>query len=198
MPDITSTMVKELREKTGAGMMDCKKALTETNSDFEKAVTFLREKGLSKAAKRSDRQTAEGIVESYIHHSKKIGVLVELNCETDFVARNEKFQQLAKDIAMHIAASNPLYLDKTAVPAEVIEKEKEIYANQAVNEGKPKEIADKIALGRLSKYYEEACLLDQGFVKDPGKTISALIQEHISVIGENISVKRFARFHLGE
>ncbi|MFC1478349.1 translation elongation factor Ts [Candidatus Margulisiibacteriota bacterium] len=195
---VTSAMVKELREKTGAGMMDCKRALQETSSDFEKAVVSLREKGLAKAAKRSDREVSEGIIEAYIHHSKKIGVLVELNCETDFVARNEQFQQLAKDICMHVAASNPLFLDRESVSSELLEKEKEIYKQQAINDGKPEEIADKVASGRVDKYYKEVCLLEQPFVKDTAKNIEELIKESIGVIGENISVKRFCRFHIGE
>ena len=197
MAEITSGMVKELRDKTGGGMMDCKKALTETNGDVEKAVTYLREKGLLKAAKREDRETTEGIIEAYIHHSKKLGVLVELNSETDFVARNEKFQALAKDIAMHIAAQNPLFLDKESVNAELLEKEKDIYKQQAINEGKPAEIATKIAEGRIEKYYKEVCLLEQPFVKDPSKTINELIIEASSVIGEKLGVKRFTRFNIG-
>ncbi|MFH1429593.1 MAG: translation elongation factor Ts [Candidatus Margulisiibacteriota bacterium] len=195
---VTSAMVKELREKTGAGMMDCKRALQETENDFEKAVKSLREKGLAKAAKRSEREVSEGIIESYIHHSKKIGVIIELNCETDFVARNEQFQALAKDICMHIAASNPLFLDRETVSSELLEKEKEIYKQQAINDGKPEEIADKVAIGRVDKYYKEVCLLEQPFVKEPSKSIEELIKEKIGVIGENISVKRFCRFHIGE
>jgi len=197
MAEITSSMVKELRDKTGGGMMDCKKALTESNGDMDKAVSYLREKGLLKAAKREDREASEGIVEAYIHHSKKLGVLVELNSETDFVARNEHFQALAKDIAMHIAAQNPLFLNKESVNAELVEKEKEIYKQQAVNEGKPAEIAAKVAEGRIDKYYKEICLLEQPFVKDPSKTINDLIVEASSVIGEKIEVKRFTRFNIG-
>ena len=197
MAEITSSMVKELRDKTGGGMMDCKKALTESNGDMDNAVSYLREKGLLKAAKREDREASEGIVEAYIHHSKKLGVLVELNSETDFVARNEQFQALAKDIAMHIAAQNPLFLDKESDNAELVEKEKEIYKQQAINEGKPAEIAAKVAEGRIDKYYKEICLLEQPFVKDPSKTINDLIVEASSVIGEKIGVKRFTRFNIG-
>jgi len=196
MANITSSMVKDLREKTGAGMMDCKKALVESNGILEKAIDYLREKGLSKAANREGREVSEGIIESYIHHSKKIGVLVELNCETDFVARNEKFQLLAKDIAMHIAASSPLFLTPEDVNSETLEKETEIYKQQAINEGKPDNIAEKIATGRLEKYYKEVCLLKQSFVKDPNQTIEDLIKENIGVIGENISVKRFCRYQI--
>ena len=197
MTNISSTMVKELREKTGAGMMDCKNALVENSADFEKSVTYLREKGLAKAAKRSERDVSEGVIESYIHHSKKIGVLVELNCETDFVARNEQFQALAKDIAMHIAASNPLFLDRESVTEELLEEEKEIFRQQAKNEGKPVEIAEKIALGRIDKYYKEVCLLEQPFVKDGSKSIEELVKESIGVIGENISIKKFVRYNMG-
>ncbi|QNO16449.1 translation elongation factor Ts [Alkalicella caledoniensis] len=194
---VSAQMVKELREKTGAGMMDCKKALTEKNGDMEKAAEYLREKGLAAAAKKSGRIAAEGLVEAYIHGGK-IGVLVEVNCETDFVAKNEEFQQLAKDIAMHIAASNPLYISKEEVPAEVVEKEKQILMAQAINEGKPANIAEKMVLGRVEKYYKEICLLEQTFVKNPDVTIQQLLNEKIAKIGENMSIRRFTRFNLGE
>ena len=195
---ITPEQVKELRGKTGAGIMDCKKALIETNGDMEKAIIALREKGLAKAAKKQSRSASEGIIESYIHGNGRIGVLVEVNCETDFVARNEEFRSFAKDIAMQVAASNPKYLSREEVPAEVIEKEKEILRAQALNEGKPEKIVDKIVEGRIEKYYEENCLLEQPFIKDPDKNISQLIMEKIAVIGENITVSRFARFERGE
>jgi len=195
---ITPEQVKELRGRTGAGIMDCKKTLTETNGDIEKAIVLLREKGLAKAAKKMSRSAAEGIIDSYIHGDGRIGVLVEVNCETDFVARNEEFQSLTKDIAMQIAAANPKYLSKEDVPQEVIEKERHILKTQALNEGKPEKIADKIAEGRIKKFYEENCLLEQAFIKDPDKSISQYIMEKIAVIGENISVNRFARFERGE
>jgi elongation factor Ts len=195
---ITAELVKELREKSGAGMMDCKKALTETGGDIEKAIVFLREKGLASAAKKSGRVTAEGAVGSYIHMGGKIGVLVEVNCETDFVAKNPDFQSFVKDIAMHIAAANPTYVAKEDVPEDTIAKEKEILKHQAINEGKPKNIAEKMVEGRISKMYKEICLLEQPFVKEPEKSISDLIKEKIAIIGENISVRRFTRYQMGE
>ncbi len=195
---ITPEQVKELRGKTGAGVMDCKKALVEADGDMEKAITILREKGLAKAAKKQSRTAAEGIIESYIHGNGRIGVLVEVNCETDFVARNEEFKTFAKDIAMQVAASNPKYLSREDVPSEVLEKEKEILRAQALNEGKPEKIVDKIVEGRLEKFYEENCLLEQPFIKDPDKKVSELIMEKIAVIGENITVSRFVRFERGE
>jgi elongation factor Ts len=194
----TAQQVKELREKTGAGMMDCKKALVQCNDDMEKAIEYLREKGLASASKKAGRIAAEGIVESYIHLGGKIGVLVEVNCETDFVAKNEDFRAFVKDIAMHIAASNPLYLNEEDVPAEIIEKEKSILKAQALNEGKPEKIVDKMVEGRIKKFYSEICLLDQPFVKDPDKTIQKLVNEQISTIGENVKIRRFARFQMGE
>ncbi|MPW25846.1 translation elongation factor Ts [Alkalibaculum sp. M08DMB] len=190
--------VKELREKTGAGMMDCKKALVQCNDDMEKAIEFLREKGLAAASKKSGRIAAEGIVESYIHLGGKIGVLLEVNCETDFVAKNEDFKLFVKDIAMHIAASNPLYISKEEVSEDLIEKEKSILKAQALNEGKPENIAEKMVEGRIKKYYQEICLLEQAFVKDPDKTIQQLLNEKISIIGENVKIRRFARFQMGE
>lgn len=194
---ITAEMVKQLREKTGAGMMECKKALTEANGDFEKAIEVLRKKGISAAEKRAGRAASEGIIGSYIHMDK-IGVLVEVNCETDFVARTDDFRALVKDIAMHIAAANPRYLSREDVPAEVIEKEKEIYKEQI--KGKPEHIMDKIVEGKLEKFYNENCLLEQIFVKDPEqkKTIKEIVTEAIAKMGENIVVKRFVRFQLGE
>lgn len=195
---ITAAMVKELREKTGAGMLDCKKALEETGGDIDKAVDFLREKGLSAAAKKAGRAATEGAVESYIHGEGKIGVLVEVNCETDFVGKNSDFRAFVRDIAMHIAASSPQYVSREDVPAEVIEKEKEVLRAQALNEGKPEKIVDKMVEGRINKFYEDVCLLEQDFVKDPDKTVAELVNEKISTIGENISIRRFARFELGE
>jgi elongation factor Ts len=195
---ITPEQVKELRGKTGAGVMDCKKALVEADGDMEKAIILLREKGLAKAAKKQSRSASEGIIESYIHGNGRIGVLVEVNCETDFVARNEEFKNFAKDIAMQVAASNPKYLSREDVPAEVIEKEKEILRAQALNEGKPEKVVEKIVDGRIEKYYEENCLLEQPFIKDPDKKISQFIMEKIAVIGENITVSRFVRFERGE
>ena len=194
---ITASLVKELREKTGVGMMDCKRALVETDGDLEKAVDYLREKGLSKAAKKADRVTAEGLVASYIHGNGRIGVLVEVNCETDFVARNELFQNLAKDLAMHIAMMNPRYVSAEEIPAEELEKERQIYIQAALNEGKPQQIAEKIAEGRLKKYLEEVVLLEQPFVKDDKVKVKELIQQAIAKIGENIVVRRFCRFELG-
>ena len=195
---ITAEMVKTLREMTGAGMMDCKKALGETNGDMEKAVDFLREKGLAAAAKKSGRIATEGLVESYIHAGGRIGVLVEVNCETDFVAKNADFQALVKDIAMQIAAANPLYVRREEVPAEIIEHEREILRAQAINEGKPANIAEKMVEGRVEKYYKEVCLLDQIYIKDGDLTISDIIKANIAKIGENISVRRFVRYQLGE
>ncbi|GGN90304.1 translation elongation factor Ts [Saccharibacillus kuerlensis] len=195
---VNASAVKELRERTGAGMLDCKKALEETNGDIAKAVDVLREKGLSAAANKAGRAATEGTVESYIHAGGRIGVLVEINCETDFVGKTDQFKNFARDIAMHIAAANPLYVRREEVPADVIEKEKEILKAQALNEGKPEKIVEKMVEGRVNKYYEEYCLLEQSFVKDPDKTISQLLNEKISTIGENISIRRFARFELGE
>lgn len=195
---ITASLVKELREKTGAGMMDCKRALVETDGDLEKAVDYLREKGLSKAAKKADRVTAEGLVASYIHGNGRIGVLVEVNCETDFVARSEDFQQLVKDVAMQIAATNPRYLTREDVPQEAIDHEREVLRQQALNEGKPEAIVDKMTEGRLEKFYRENVLFEQEFVKDTDKSVQQMITEMIAKIGENISVRRFTRYQLGE
>lgn len=195
---ITAAMVKELREKTGAGMMDCKKALTEAGGNMERAIEILREKGLAQAAKKAGRIAAEGLVESYIHAGGRIGVLVEVNCETDFVAKTEEFKNFVKDIAMQIAAAKPLYVRREDVPAEEVEKERSILRAQALNEGKPEHIVDKMVAGRLEKYYKEVCLLEQPFIKDPDKSIDQLVKETIAKIGENISIRRFARFELGE
>ncbi|MZQ81558.1 translation elongation factor Ts [Paenibacillus sp. 5J-6] len=195
---VTAAQVKELREKTGAGMLDCKKALEEANGDITKAGELLREKGLSAAANKAGRIATEGAVESYIHAGGKVGVLVEINCETDFVGKTEQFRTFCKDIAMHIAAANPTYVRREEVPTEALEKEKEILRNQALNEGKPEKIIDKMVEGRIGKYYEEFCLMEQQFVKDPDKTIDQLLNEKIAAIGENISIRRFVRFGLGE
>lgn len=195
--EITASMVKELRETTGAGMMDCKKALVETNGNIDEAVKYLREKGIAKAAKKMDRVASEGIISSYIHGGR-IGVIVEINSETDFVAKNAEFQEFGKDIAMQVAAANPLYVRIDEVPAEAIEKEREILRNQALNEGKPAQIVDKMVEGRIAKYYKEVCLLEQPFIKDPDKTIDQLLKEKIAVIGENLSIRRFSRFEVGE
>jgi elongation factor Ts len=198
MAEISAQVVKELREKTGAGMMDCKKALTESGGDFGKAEEFLRKKGLAAAAKKASRAATEGAVASYIHMGGKIGVLVEVNCETDFVARTEGFQQLVKDISMQIAAAAPVYVRREEVPAEVVAKEIEIAKAQMRDQKKPEAILEKIALGKVEKYYEQFCLLDQPFVKDDKRKISEVITDAIAKIGENIQVRRFARFVLGE
>lgn len=195
---ITASSVKELREKTGAGMMDCKKALVETEGDFEKAVDFLRKKGIAKAAKKAGRSTKEGSVGSYIHGEGKVGVLLEVNCETDFVARTEQFRQFVKDVAMHVAAANPQYVRPEDVPAEVLQKEKEITIAQMKESGKPEAVLEKIAEGKVQKYFTEHCLLKQPFVKDPDKTIEQYTTETVAQLGENITVNRFARFALGE
>ncbi|WP_420265997.1 translation elongation factor Ts [Candidatus Magnetominusculus dajiuhuensis] len=188
-------MVMELREKTGVGMMDCKKALTETGGDFEKALDYLRKKGLATAAKKSGRKASEGLICSYIHMDK-IGVMIELNCETDFVAKTDDYKQLAKDIAMHIAAANPEYIEPAEIPATVIEREKEIYKDQV--KGKPAGVIDKIIEGKLEKFYSEKCLLRQAFVKNPDQTVHDVVVEKIAKLGENILVRRFVRYQLGE
>ena len=195
---ITAEMVKELRTLTGAGMMDCKKALLETGGDKEKAINFLREKGLAKAAKRAGRIAAQGVVDSYIHLGGKVGVMVEVNCETDFVARNEEFRAFARDICLQVAATNPAYLSREDVPEEVIENEKEILRRQAANEGKPEKIIDKIVSGRIEKFFQENCLLEQPFIKDQDKAVKDLLAEKIAKIGENIIIRRFVRFEMGE
>lgn len=195
---VTAAMVKELREKTGAGMMDCKKALKETSGDIEKAVEYLREKGLSEAAKKTHRVATEGIVDSYIHGGGKLGVLVEVNCETDFVAKNDEFKELCHNIAMQIAASNPLYITRDDVPEEEVEKEKRMLRSQALNEGKSENIVEKMVEGRLEKFFNENCLLEQPFIKETDISVDEYIKEKIAKLGENIVVRRFARYELGE
>lgn len=196
MTTISAESVKELREKTGAGMMECKKALTESNGDFEKAIDLLRQKGLASAQKKSGRTASEGLIESYIHMGK-IGTMVEINCETDFVARTDDFKELAKDVAMHIAAANPLYLSREDVPQDVTDREKEIYKAQVAD--KPPQVVEKIIQGKLEKFYTDVCLLDQIFIKDPDqkKKIKDLVTDKIAKLGENILIRRFARFQLG-
>ena len=196
--DITSGMVKQLRDKTGAGMMDCKEALTASGGDFDKAIDYLRKKGMAAATKRSSKAAKEGTIASYIHMGGKIGVMVELNCETDFVAKTADFQNLAKDLAMHVAAANPLYLRPEDIPADALEREKEIYRSQALQEKKPEKIWEKIIEGKLKKYYEDVCLLEQKFVKNTDITIDALVNDMMAKTGENIIVRRFARFQLGD
>ena len=198
MAVITAEQVKQLREKTGAGMMDCKKALEETNGNLEQAIEYLRKKGAATAAKRADKETNQGVVEAYIHAGGRIGSMVELNCETDFVAKTPDFKQLAHDIAMQIAAMSPQYISRDQVEKSTLEKELEIYKSQAMNEGKPDNIAEKVAQGRLEKFYQEAVLMEQSFIKDSGKTIKDLLDEATAKIGEKISIRRFERYHLGE
>jgi len=195
---ITAEMVKELRTVTGAGMMDCKNALVETGGDREKAIALLREKGLARAAKKAGRVVAQGVVDAYIHLGGKVGVLVELNCETDFVAKTAEFKELARDICLQVAATNPSYLVKEEVPADILDKEKEILRAQALREGKPEKIVDKIVNGRIEKYYQENCLMEQSFIKDQDITISKLVAEKIAKLGENMVVRRFVRFEIGE
>lgn len=196
--EITAKLVKDLREKTGLGMMDCKQALVETKGDLEQAVDYLRKKGILKAAKREGRATSEGRIASYIHMNAKIGVLVEVNCESDFVAKTDQFAELAKDLCMHVAASSPLWVSSDQIPEEVLAKEKEIYMTQAREAGKPDKMLEKIAEGKLKKYFSEVCLLDQPFVKDTDKTVGDLIKEKIGALGENITISRFVRFQLGQ
>ncbi len=197
MSKISASLIKDLREKTGAGMLDCRNALQETDGDLEKAVDLLREKGLSKAAKKSSRIAAEGLVESYIHGGR-IGVLVEVNSETDFVAKTDEFKDFVKEIAMQIAASSPKYVSRDEVPEEIVNHEKEVLTQQAMNEGKPQNIAEKMVEGRIEKFYKEIVLLEQPFIKDPDKTIETLLKEKIAKIGENIKIRRFVRFEVGE
>ncbi len=196
--NITAEMVRKLREETGAGMMDCKAALTEAAGDMEKAREFLRKRGLASAAKKAGRTTNEGVIGTYIHPGARIGVMIEVNCETDFVARTPEFQSLVRDIAMHVAAVSPLYVTKEEVPAAVLEKEKEIYKSQAASQGKPAQVQDKIAEGKLKQYYADFCLLEQPFVKDTQVTVGQLVSQKIATIKENIVVRRFARFKVGE
>ena len=198
MADISAAMVKELRERTGAGMMECKNALNETNGDMEKAIDLLRARGAAKAAKRAERDVKEGAVGSYVHMGGRIGVLVEVGCETDFVARNDAFQALVRDLAMHVAAAAPLALSADGIPADVVERERGVYLEQVKNEGKPEKMWDKIVEGKLNKFYKESTLLEQPFVKDPDKTIKELVTEVAAKTGENIVIRRFARFVLGE
>ena len=198
MAVISSDVVKKLRDKTGAGMMDCKIALTETKGDMDLAIEFLRKKGAAVAAKRADRETNQGVVEAYIHAGGRIGAMVELNCETDFVAKTPGFKQLAHDIAMQVAAMTPQYVSREQIPQAVIEKELEIYKVQAQNEGKPEQFAEKISQGRLEKFYQETVLIEQSFIKDSGKTIKDIIDEETAKVGEKITVRRFLRYHLGE
>ncbi|MTI94455.1 MAG: translation elongation factor Ts [Firmicutes bacterium] len=195
---VSSDKIKELRSITGAGFLDCKKVLVETDGDMDKAVDILREKGLAAAAKKADRVTAEGIVDSYIHGNGRIGVLVEVNCETDFVAKTDDFKSFVHDIAMHIAASDPQYVSSDLVPAEVTERERSVLLNQTINEGKKPEIAEKIVAGRMAKFYKEICLLEQPFVKDPDISVQDLIKQKVAQFGENITIRRFARFAMGE
>lgn len=194
----TAQDVKELRERTGCGMMDCKKALTESNGDMEKAIEFLREKGLATAAKKAGRIASEGMVDCYIHDGGRIGVMIEVNSETDFVAKNAEFKQLVHDLAMQVCVNSPAYVRREEVPTEVLDHEREILRAQALNEGKPEKIVDKMVEGRIEKYYKEVCLLEQPFIKDPDITVNQLVTEKIATIGENITVRRFVRFERGE
>ena len=196
--EITASAVKELRDKTGAGMMDCKAALKQANGDLNEAIDYLRKKGAATAQKRGGRATSEGQIQSYIHAGNKIGVLVEVNCETDFTGKTEDFTELAKNLAMQIAATSPISVDREGIPAEILDKEKEIYAAQAKDSGKPEKVIDKIVEGKLKKYYNEVCLLEQTYVKNPDITIQDLLHEIMAKTGENITVRRFTRFQLGE
>ena len=198
MASITAAMVKALRDATGAGMLDCKNALAENEGDFEKATDALRTKGLAGAAKKEGRAAQEGMIGTYVHAGAKKACLVEVNCETDFVARTDQFQELARDLAMHIVAENPQYVRREEVPAETIEREKSIYRDQMRNEGKPERIIDRIITGKLDKYYSETCLLEQTFIKDPDVTIADLIKRNMATLGENIVVNRFSRFSIGD
>ncbi|HBQ95632.1 MAG: translation elongation factor Ts [Firmicutes bacterium] len=195
---ISANDVKKLREMTGAGMMECKKALQEANGDFERAIDILRERGLAQAAKKAGREANEGLIESYIHLQGRIGVLLEINCETDFVANTPDFHTLAHDIAMHIAASNPRFVNRDQVPADVVEHEKRVLSAQAENEGKPPAIIEKMVAGRIEKFYKDVCLVDQPFIKNPDVTVDQLLKEHIARLGEHIVVRRFVRFERGE
>jgi elongation factor Ts len=198
MAEITVDMIKELRERTGAGMMDCKKALVECQGDMEKSIDYLRKKGLASAAKKASRAAEQGLVEAYLHHNGKLGVLLELKCETDFVARTDQFKELAKDICMHIAWANPQYITKEQVPPEEVAREEAVEKERARSEGKPEAILDKIVQGRLAKFYERVCLLEQAFIRDDSKKVKDVIAERVAVLGENIVVSRFARIALGE
>lgn len=198
MAEITALMVKELRTATGSGIMDCKRALSETDGDMDKALDFLRKKGLAKAQKRAGRATSEGVIYSYIHTGGKLGVLVEINCESDFVAKTDDFLEFAKNIAMHIAAANPIGLKPEDIPEEVVNKEREIYRSQALEQGKPENILDKIVDGKVKKFFKDSCLMSQDYIKDPKKNIADVTTDAIAKIGENIQIKRFVRFQLGE
>lgn len=198
MANVSMDLVKELREKTGAGFGDCKKALEETGGNIEKAMDYLREKGIASASKKSSRMAKEGRIFSYIHTNGKIGAMVEINCETDFVARTDEFENLLKDISMQVAAMSPLYVKREDVPKEVLEKEKEIYKAQLKDSGKPENIIEKIVDGKIEKYYKDVCLLEQAFIKDDSKTVETIVKEKIAKLGENIIIKRFARFVVGE
>jgi elongation factor Ts len=198
MSEITAVMVKELREKTGVGIMDCKEALSETKGDVNKAAEFLRKKGLATAAKRAGRAMSQGTIEAYIHTGSNLGTLVEVNCETDFVAKSDDFKEFAKNMAMHIAATNPLGIRAEDVPEETVNKEREIYRDQAAETGKPDNIIDKIVEGKIKKFFKESCLMEQAYVRNPDMTIADLVNELIAKIGENISIKRFARFQIGD
>ena len=196
--NVTTDMVKTLRERTSAGVMDCKEALTKAEGDMEKAISYLREKGKVKAAQKAGRETRDGMVGAYIHPGSRLGVLVEINCETDFVAKTEEFKTLVKELAMQIAASNPLVIRREDLPQGTVEKEKEIYRNQALNEGKKEEIIERVVKGRMEKFYREVCLLEQPYIKDEEKRVQDLLDESIAKLGENITISRFARFKLGE
>ncbi len=196
--NISAKLVKELRERTGAGIMDCKSALQEANGDIEKAIEILKKKGIAKAAKKAGRSANEGLIGTYIHHGGKIGVLIEVNCETDFVAKTDDFKQLVQELAMQVAAVNPLYVKREDIPEEVLEKEKEIYREQALQSGKPEKIIDRIVQGKMEKYFQEVCLLEQTYIRDDKKTVKELIDEKIAKLGENIVVRRFVRFEVGK
>jgi len=196
--NISANMVKELREKTGAGVMDCKRALEESNGDVDKAIEYLRKQGIASAAKKAHRETKEGLIVSYIHPGNRLGVLLEVNCETDFVARTDEFRELAKNLAMQVAAANPLAVTREDLPQDLVEKEKEIYRAQAKEGGKPDNIVDRIVEGKMEKFYQEVCLLEQPFIKDPEKSVKDIVIEAIAKLGENISVRRFVRYRLGE
>lgn len=198
MAEITAKLVKELRDKTGAGMMDCKKALQETDGDVEKAVEFLRKKGIAKAAKKADREAKDGLVEAYIHAGGKLGVLVEVNCETDFVAKTDDFKDFCRNLAMHIAATEPQALSREEMDSSVIEKELDIYRDQAKAEGKPDHIIDKIATGKIEKFYSEAVLMEQAYIREPDRTIKDLVTDMVGKLGENITISRFQRFKIGD
>jgi len=195
---VSAADIKSLRERTGAGMLDCKKALNENAGDLEQAIDWLRQKGISKAAKKSGRTASEGLVEAYIHAGGKIGVLLEINCETDFVAMTDNFRDLARDIAMHIAAASPEYVSKDEVPEDAVERERKVQLARVMEEGKPEHIAEKIVTGRMSKYFEEVCLLEQAFIKDDSRSVGQVLTDTVATIGENIQVRRFSRFVMGE